>query len=101
MVNKIYEMEGHALVGKCYGIKMLADSLSSWIKSLWGSLLGYVLVFHILSHMGEIKLCFPLKKTSLIIKKSALPNPISASKRMGEIEGYFYICILSRVHIKK
>ena len=61
MVNKIYEMEGHALVGKCYGIRMLADSLSSWIKSLWGSLPGYVLVFHLLSR-GWIGLIFCSKE---------------------------------------
>jgi hypothetical protein len=57
MVNKIYEMEGHALVGKFYGIRMLPDSLSSWVESLWGSLRGYVLFFHLLSR-GWIGLIF-------------------------------------------
>ena len=57
MVNKIYDMEGHALVGKFYGIRMLVDSLSSWITSLWGSLPGYVLVFYLLS-IGWISLIF-------------------------------------------
>ena len=61
MVNQIYEMEGHALVGKFYGIRMLADSLSSWIKSLWGSLPRYVLVFHLLSR-GWIGLIFCSKE---------------------------------------